>query len=236
VTGRLGRGAEELDFTGSERRLQVEVEVRGTPLSVYSDLEIYVPAGAEVEVEGFDAEITVTKVTGSVQGNTVNGSIRVDGSSEEVDVETVNGDVRVSGSAHRVHAESVNGSVTVEGASGDVEALTVNGDLVVEGGTLDRGELETVSGSIRFEGDLARGADLDVGSVSGSVELLLPGDVSADFSISSFSGDIENDLGGPQAKRMGRYTDEQELRFTAGSGGARVTVETLSGDVWLRRR
>ncbi len=235
VTGDLGRGADGIDLSGPPHRLQIEVDAHGVPLSVYSDLEIHVPAGAEVEIEAFEADITVEAVKGSVQANTVNGSIRVEGSSGDVELETVNGDVDFSGPAQRVHAESVNGNVTVEGASGEVEASTVNGDIRVNGGTVDRGQFETVSGRILFEGQLGRGADLDFESVSGDVELTLPAKVSADFSCSSFSGDIRNDFG-PEAERMSRYTDELELRFSTGSGSARVSVETLSGTIWLRRR
>jgi DUF4097 and DUF4098 domain-containing protein YvlB len=67
------------------------------------------------------------------------------------------------------------------------------------------------------------------------VELALPANVSADFSISSFSGEIENELG-PPARKASRWTSEKELSFTTGSGGAKVTVETLSGDIRLRKR
>jgi DUF4097 and DUF4098 domain-containing protein YvlB len=235
VTGRIGRGADGLDISGSPNNIKIEVDVHGPGFHVDSDLEIRVPAGAQVDVEAFNADITVSGVTGSVEANTVNGNIRVDGSRGEVDVETVNGDVEVSGTATKVVAESVNGAVRVRGVSGDVEALTVNGELLVAGGMLRRGSLETVAGSIRFEGGLASGANVDIESVSGEVELLLDPDVSADIRVSSFSGDIENDFG-PEAESVSRYTSEKELRFQAGDGGARISIETLSGDVYLRRR
>jgi predicted membrane protein len=235
VTGELGRGAEGLDISGSPDDIQIEVDVHGPGFHVNSDLEIHVPAGAEVDIEAFNADITVSKVTGSVEANTVNGNIRVDGSRGEVDVQTVNGDVEVSGTATKALAESVNGTVRIRGVSGDVEALTVNGELVVTGGQLHRGSLETVAGSIRFEGGLASGADVDIESVSGEVELLLDPDVSADIQVSSFSGEIENDFG-PESESVSRYTSEKELRFETGGGDARISIETLSGNVYLRRR
>ena len=235
VTGQIGHGAEGLDISGDPDEIQIEVDVHGPGFHVDSDLEIHVPAGADVEIEAFNADITVSKVTGSVEANTVNGDIRVDGSRGEVDVETVNGDVEVSGTATKVVAESVNGTVRVRGASGDVEALTVNGELLVAGGMLRRGSLETVAGSIRFEGGLAPGADVDIESVSGDVELLLAPDASADIQVSSFSGEIENDFG-PEAESVSRYTSEKELRFDVGDGDARISIETLSGNVYLRRR
>jgi hypothetical protein len=71
--------------------------------------------------------------------------------------------------------------------------------------------------------------------VSGAVELALAGATGADFTVSTFSGDIRNELG-PPARATSRYTTEKELTFSTGGGGATVTIETLSGTVTLRRR
>jgi DUF4097 and DUF4098 domain-containing protein YvlB len=236
VTGTLGRGAEGLDFDGSREHLEIEVESGSVvPFSVESDLEIHVPAGAHLEIEGFASQIEVSNATGTVEASTVNGNIDVEGKATEVSVETVNGSLDISGPARQVEADSVNGTVMIRGASGEVEATTVNGTLTVEGTTFSRASLETVNGSVRFVGALARTATLSVESVGGSVNLVLPKDVDADFSISTFSGDIHNQFG-PEAKRTSQWTSEKELRFSTGSGGARVSVETLSGTVTLSNK
>jgi len=172
-----------------------------------------------------------------VRAENVNGDITVSGMAREVDVQTVNGSLEVSAPARRVHAESVNGSVTVRGASGEVEASTVNGGLLVSGGTFSHGHLETVNGKVRFEGDLAKSAVLDADSVSGAIELLLPATVAADFTLSTFSGTIENDLGPALDRESGHDNpSEKELSFTTGAGGASVTIHTLSGAIAIRKR
>jgi DUF4097 and DUF4098 domain-containing protein YvlB len=235
VRGTLGRRAEGLDFTGTNNRIHIEVETRGNPHGIRSDLEISVPAGSRVKVEGFDASITISGVNGSVYAETVNGSISQSGASKEVELQSVNGSVEVAKAAGRIRAESVNGAVTLHEVSGEVEASTVNGELTVTGSTFDRAHLEAVSGSIRFEGDLGKRAVLEAETVSGSVELVLPASVAADFDVSTFSGDIENELG-PAAPRKGRYSPEKELSFSTGSGGAKISVQTLSGGIHLRKR
>ena len=235
VTGTLGRGAEGLSIDGRGRQTRIEVKTLGNPHAVHSDLEIRVPAGSRLDMESFNARISVSAVKGPVKAESVNGSISVTGGAQEADLSTVNGGIDVSCPCTRVRAESVNGPVTIQGSSGEVEASTVNGALVVEGGTFERGQLETVNGSIRFQGDLHAKAALDLESVSGSVELVLPAKVSADFSVSTFSGDIVNELG-PAARRSSRFTTEKELTFSTGSGGAKVTVSTLSGEIHLRKR
>jgi len=226
-----------LSVTGEKNRIRVEVETRGNPHGVTSNLEVHVPEGSRLEIESFGGSIAVSDVKGTVRAENVNGDITVSGPSHEVDVQTVNGSLEVSAPARRVHAESVNGSVTVRGASGEVEASTVNGGLLVSGGTFSHGHLETVNGKVRFEGDLAKSAVLDAESVSGAIELSLPGTVAADFTLSTFSGTIENDLGPALDRESGHDNpSEKELSFTTGAGGASVTIHTLSGAIAIRKR
>lgn len=235
VTGSLGVGAEGLELAGSRGSVRVEVDTMGNPDSVKSDLEIRVPAGARVEVSAMSADISFTGVSGTVNADTVAGDISVTGTAREVTLETVNGSVTAACSCTRAHVESVNGAVTVTGGRGEVEASTVNGALTVNGGRFDRARLETVNGRITFEGELLPRATLSAESVGGSVELRLPAGTDARFRVNSFSGGIRSDWG-EEARRTSKYTREQELSFTAGSGGASVDVQTLSGSVVLTKR
>ncbi len=188
-----------------------------------------------MSIEGFQATIVVAGVTGSVSAETVNGSITQTGAAKGVELQSVNGAIEVTKAGGRVQAEAVNGGVTIRDASGELEASTVNGKLLVTGGSFDRVTLESVSGGVRFEGSLAARATLSAESVSGSVDLVLPAGFGADFSISTFSGAITNELG-PAAEKKSQWTPGQELSFTTGSGGARITVETLSGAVNILKR
>jgi len=235
VKGTLGEGA-ELSFDGPEKDLQIEVETEhGNPMGVKSDLEVFVPAGSSVSVEGFQATISVAGVTGAVSAETVNGSITQAGAAKSVELESVNGSIDVTKATGRVQAEAVNGTVTVRDASGELDASTVNGKVLVTGGSFDRARLESVAGGVRFEAGLSARATLSVESVSGTVDLFLPAALGAEFSVSTFSGDIVNELG-PAAEKTSKWTPGKELSFTSGSGGARITVETLSGNVNIRKK
>lgn len=235
VKGTLGDGAElSFDVEGNETSIEVEAE-HGNPMGIKSDLEVFVPAGSSVSVEGFQATISVAGVTGSVSAETVNGSITQSGAAKGVELQSVNGAIDVTKASGRLKAEAVNGAVTVRDASGELEASTVNGKLLVIGGSFDRAALESVSGGVRFEAGLSPKATLSVESVSGSVDLFLPAGLGAQFTVSTFSGAITNDLG-PAAEKSSRFTPEKELSFTTGTGGARITVETLSGAVGIHKR
>ena len=235
VKGTVGSGG-ELSFDGSEKQTTIEVEAEhGNPMGIKSDLEVFVPAGSSVSIEGFAASISVAGVTGSVSAETVNGSITQTGAAKGVELQSVNGAIEVTKASGRVQAEAVNGTVTVRDASGELEASTVNGKLLVTGGSFDRVTLESVAGGVRFEGGLSAKATLSVETVSAPVELFLPAGLGAEFSVSTFSGAITNDLG-PVAEKSSRFTPEKELSFTTGTGGARITVETLSGAVGIHKK
>jgi DUF4097 and DUF4098 domain-containing protein YvlB len=230
VRGTLGRRAEGLAFSGKGNRTMIEVETAGNPHGVSSDLEVSVPAGSRVRVEGFNANMTVSGVTGSVSVETVNGSITLTGAAKEINLTTVNGAVQVSSSGGRVRTESVNGSVTIRQVKGELDASTVNGPLSVTDVALDRADLEPVSGSVRFQGNLGQRATLAAEAVSGSIELSLPAGISADFDLSSFSGHIETQWGQAEPSRE-RHSPEKRLTFSTGHGGATITVHTLSGTI-----
>jgi DUF4097 and DUF4098 domain-containing protein YvlB len=234
VKGSVGAGG-ELSIAGTGKSIHIEIESDRNPMGVKSDLDIYVPAGSAVEIEGFQATITAIGVTGSVKAETVNGSITQSGATKNVELQSVNGDVDVTKASGRVKAESVNGSVVLHDASGELEASTVHGKLHVLGGTWQRAEMESVAGTVRFEAAIAPRATVSIETVSGAVQLLLPAGVGAEFAVSSFSGAITNELG-PAAQKQSKWTPQTELSFTAGSGGARVTVETLSGGIEIRKR
>lgn len=237
ITGTIGDDTEGLSVDWSDDDVSIEVDIpdRHSRRShdFESRLEIRVPMGARVQVEGVSSSIEVDGVTGRLELESVSGSIEVSGARGAVEAETVSGSIRIEGSETPVSAESVSGSVRIRGASGRVEATSVSGMVDVEASIIERGELETVSGSVKFDGGLADGARLDIECHSGNVSLSLPEDVSATFDVTTFSGSIDNDFG-PEAKKTDKYLPSKSLEFTAGSGSARVSVESFSGNVSLR--
>ena len=235
VTGTLAADS-ELEFESSGKRTSIEVEGDDhNPKEAASDLEVRVPASSHVEIEGVRLDIEVSGVTGSVEAETVEGGITQSGAASEVSLQSVMGAVEVAGSSGHIQAETVNGSVTIRSSSGQVEASTVNGRLVVSEGSFDRVALESVAGAVTFEADLASQARVDIETVSGAVELFVSADITGDFAISSFSGGIENGLGIGTIEQES-FLPAKELNFSTGSGGVRVSVETLSGSVHIRKR
>lgn len=153
----------------------------------------------------------------------------------DVDVETVSAEISIEETAGEVEAESVSGGIEVRGSVERAEVSSVSGKIeVTSGEALSHGEFETVSGDIELRSALRPGASLSFESVSGNITLHLPGETSAEFEMETFSGSIENDFG-PEAKRSSDYAPGKSLRFSSGSGGTRVEIESFSGGIRLRR-
>jgi DUF4097 and DUF4098 domain-containing protein YvlB len=153
----------------------------------------------------------------------------------ELSIETVSGDLTVAASAPRTDLASVSGSITVDLATGRLEAESVSGAIRVENGSLEGASFETVSGDISYAGDIVGRGSYEIESMSGGVTLLVPPSVSAEFDITTFSGNIDNDIG-PEAERASKYTPEKELSFSTGSGGATVSIESFSGSIKIKTR
>jgi hypothetical protein len=255
VTGTLGRGTERLEFTGDGDQTTVRVVLPRNARNVDgSDLEVRIPARSGVMVTTVSADIEAAGIRGPVEArstsgrvevgaeraptlkaSTVSGSIRLHGASTSVEAESVSGNVDIAVATSQARAKTVSGRLALRDGSGSAEASTVSGSATVEGGRFSRLTLSSVSGVLRFRGDLERGGMYHLNSHSGTIELRLPARVEADFEVSTFSGSVSNDFG-PPAERVSRYGPGRELRFTTGGGGARVVAKTFSGSVRLSRQ
>jgi len=227
VTGSVGRGAERLEFSGSNGRTTVAVIFpRGGRGVRGSDLDVYVPAGSRVSVRSISAEAEVRGVRGAVEVTTVSGGVRVEGHPASVDATSQSGDIDVDANTGRVNAGSTSGNVRVDGTvRNEVEARTVSGDIEVEAdaaslraetvsGTVratavgGRATVRTVSGDARVEGPRLRG---DFQTVTGSLVLVGALDPRGTSTASAHSGDVE-------------------LRLRSGAT-VQAEITTFSGDV-----
>jgi DUF4097 and DUF4098 domain-containing protein YvlB len=236
ITGTLEDGVKELDISSSGSRLSIEVDLdRRTRNNGSAYLTVKIPATANLEIETVSADISVDGVSGELQLESVSGQVEISGETRSVDASSVSGDVIATSTAGSSELESVSGDIIVRHASGRLDAGVVSGNIEIEGGELDGFDAETVSGSIFCAAQPTDRGRFVMETMSGKIEMVVSPDINADFYIETYSGSIKNDIG-PPAKRTDEYGPGKELRFTAGSGGARVSIESFSGSVKLRAR
>ena len=92
-----------------------------------------------------------------------------------------------------------------------------------------------MAGDIEIEmGDFS-GGDLDFNTVSGDITLWLPADFSADVDFSSLSGDFDTDFDMDVTSKDERRWIGSRIEGSIGGGGRDLKINTVSGDVELRR-
>ena len=133
----------------------------------------------------------------------------------------------------KVGVSTVNGSVTVDGATSQVEAETVNGEVDVSttGGPVNAG---TTNGNVRARmGHVETDDRMDFTTVNGNVIVEFTGDFGGDVDLSTVNGSLNTNF---EMTLSGRL-DPKHLRSHIGKpGGPRMKLETVNGNVELRRR
>ncbi|HUF28170.1 MAG TPA: DUF4097 family beta strand repeat-containing protein [Gemmatimonadaceae bacterium] len=245
VSGTIGSGAFYFAVGKGSGKMGVELpdgtaQARATGKTEGRDvtgstLEVWVPRRTRVWVKTASASITVDDVTGGVDLYSVGGSIRVSGAPQDLHAESMDGAVELDVTTAAARIRSAGGAVTLRGAIENAVASSVSGSITVVGARLQRGRLETVTGDVRYEGAVERGSSLDFESHAGTITLVVPIDVSADFDVTAFNGDIRNGIH-RVLPRLGNDLRSKSLSFTAGDGGAQVTIRNFKGGIELLGR
>jgi DUF4097 and DUF4098 domain-containing protein YvlB len=235
LVAELESSKDELEYEATDR--YVRIEVRRPHGKYHSDeddatLTLRVPKGARIIADTVSADIGVTGVRGVQSLQSVSGEVRSQAFDAPVKATAVSGEIVITGNSGKsaVSTENVSGTSTVSGIRGSYDGEVVSGEIHATVAAADRIELNSVSGDIDLSVELGPTSRLDLESVSGTIGVRVKPPVNADFDIESFSGDIENCFG-QKARDTSKYTPGSELNFTQGSGGARIEIQTLSGEI-----
>jgi hypothetical protein len=196
--------------------------------------DVTVPSGTRVVMRTTSGDVATTDVRGEVEAHTTSGDLRIEGAAGRTLFETVSGSVEARNLTGPVRGNAVSGDVRVDRVAGDVEIETVSGQVLVNQARSTFVRLESTSGDLDFAGALERAGRYEMNSHSGTITLALPSDVGAQVSIETFSGDLDTAFPLTLTPNAGHGRPRQ-FEFTLGGGGARVTAESFSGDIVLRR-
>jgi hypothetical protein len=133
----------------------------------------------------------------------------------------------------KVAMHTVNGDVIIDGVTDDVEAGTINGevDVTTTGGRVNA---TNINGNVRARlGRVDSDGRMEFSSINGNVILEVSGDVGADVDLQTSNGSINTNF---EMTVSGRI-DRRRIRSHIGRpGGPKITMETVNGNVELRRR
>lgn len=214
VTGDAGSVRVSIDGSGADRiRIEqvgdtviVESE-KGRGLSLRkADVDVAVPAGADIDVQVTAGDVSCNVDIGVASIATTAGDVRLR-RCRSAQLKTASGDVTVAGVAHDLDVAATSGDISVGSAGGALAARTASGDIAVADYRGDRCNLQSMAG------------DVSIGIPSGRT---------LHVDIQTLSGSIRNDL----SRRDGGVGESAE----GGTAALEVmlTIKTLSGDVTLR--
>jgi DUF4097 and DUF4098 domain-containing protein YvlB len=243
VGGELGDGAVPLTIQGSENNLTIGVQAQGESgwLNWGSDksmsssrLDINVPRGASVKVKVVSAPLSIDGINGGdIEVNSVSGRVRINAQSPMLNVISVSGNIAFSGQAKQAKLQTVSGDILAPSLGDTIDLQTISGRIQAGGGPWQHLNLSTVSGDVQLTGSLAAGGNVSIDSMSGDVQLLVPSSLSSNVHATTFSGDLRSDFGTPKQPEHGPGSS---LDAIAGTGNGKISVETFSGDLRIRKQ
>ncbi len=179
----------------------------------------------------------------TVEENDNTVSVRMDFSPKNADLE-IRVPRRTSVSASLVNG----GDVAIDSVTGEHELSNVNGDVIatdIAGSAV----INATNGDVRATFTTVDATKpMSFTSFNGDVDVTLPGNLAADLIVASQQGDVYTDFdvqaqedppnvqqrGGPNGGRQIRWS--QRTRYAIGGGGPDIQLQTLNGDVMIRRR
>lgn len=256
VTGTLDELSEGFVFEQKGNNLNIEDKMprhyNGSDNNG-SKLTIKVPKTVKLNADTISANLQISQTQGELELNTVSGNISADNLGGNPTLHTVSGDITTKGLTGKVMLDTVSGEIKDSESKGEIKYRLVSGDLSSQ--TLaDKVNVEQVSGEIN--GDFKTAKEVNVRTVSGDTQVSLAkvfnkvnlesvsGDMTlsfADVPDASFElnggpgGKIKNGLSQDVPQRQ-KYVQNESLSFQTGAGSASVKMDTISGNLILKKQ
>ncbi len=235
ITAVVEDGELRVSLSSSSIRLEVDRR-RGWGSDGDEQFTLVVPVGTKVVANSVSGDISVRGAHAPVEAQSVSGEVAVDDALDRVELQSVSGGVRGAKLAGTVHVQAVSGDVEVRGVTGELSVEAVSGDVRLLDVTSSDVRAQSVSGEMEYQGTIADNGRYEFKSHSGDVTLGVPASAKASVTMRTFSGEIESDFpmtytpGGAGGRKR-----DNRMDFTINGGGARLQLETFSGDIHIRR-
>jgi hypothetical protein len=237
------------DWDGWRGRDRVTISSSGRGLEAWADVRVTIPKGQRVTVHLAAGEAAVENADGDITVNVFAAGVTTRHTRGVLDLDTGSGEVRISDAEGEVRLDSGSGEVTVEGVRGEVLDVD-SGSGQVTGTDISVRRLNIDSGSGEVELKNIASPDLVIDSGSGSIGLQLVADVKS-MRIDSGSGSVTigvpESLGAELVAETGSggidfgipvtllKKDEDYVRAKIGDGDGRISIDSGSGHIRLRK-
>jgi len=172
------------------------------------DLDVEVPARANVVVDTASGDIVTRGLVGSQRFRTASGDLALQATGGDIDLDAVSGDVRID-------------------ATGvlDLCGKTISGDLRVRAPRLTRFDMATTSGDMQLDAQLSGKGPFSIKTISGDVTLVARGDVQVEAQ--TITGDLVSEVSNRRESMPGRKL------LVVGRAGPVLAFKSVSGDLQI---
>ncbi len=230
-------------YEGNTIELTVEEEIRGTSQEIErgkQELEYKLQKKGSLILAYLDAPFVSLKM----KNNEIH--YRIDRKRDDYQF-THNVHVKVPRGIMLQGSTINKGTLSISGIFKEIKARNVNGAIHLEQ-IVSKTNASTVNGDITASYEQAPDDDSEYNTVNGTIEVFMPGDLSADVYFSSMHGDLYTDFENiqrlnPQVKKSDNASHSgttyqvdkfKPLRF--GNGGPKLYFRVLNGDVYLQKQ
>jgi hypothetical protein len=203
------------------------------------EIELDVPENAAVTFKGRQADIAVDSVR-KVLVNNVGGDISIRNVSQGVRATTFQGDVTVENSEGGMTLESSSGNIVVYGVEpaevGDAfKAKTNSGTISLEKVGYRLADVNSLSGTVLYSGQLLSGGSFSFSTTNGSIKLLLPQDSSCRVTATYGYGNFDSALQMKTLTEDNHPGSVKTVNGVIGGGDAYLRLTTNSGSIQIRK-
>lgn len=144
---------------------------------------------------------------------------------EEVEINSASGNVEFIGQAKAVNISTASGDIYADCMAEELELDTASGKIEVkEGGLLREAGIDTASGDVVIIAETFNAMEIE--TASGKITVKLPSDSNFTLDLDSASGGLHSDLA----------LTTNGKRYVCGNGKASLSIDTASGDVFLKEK
>jgi DUF4097 and DUF4098 domain-containing protein YvlB len=199
--------------------------------------EVTVPQGVRVVARVGSGDISIRGTKGEVEVHSQSGDVELEDVAGRLDMNSFSGGLRARTIAGDVEIGTLSGGLELDDVRGSIDVHTTSGDIRLRNSTSKQVRVRTTSGTMLYSGVVDPAGRYDFVTHSGDVSLAIPADASAQLTIATWSGEIESDF--PMTLKPGVHgigsTTTKRFTFDLGGGAARITAESFSGDITIRR-
>jgi DUF4097 and DUF4098 domain-containing protein YvlB len=140
--------------------------------SARADVSILVPHEVALKFGVVSSGALISEIYGDSNISTVSGDVVVDGCVGDIGLNAVSGELAVRNHTGRITAHTVSGDITATGAVSRFGSDGVSGDVFLDiAGSPDDVRVNTVSGSVTTRLEAGFGAEYNLSTVSGRIQL-----------------------------------------------------------------